>query len=51
MAPHWPRLLLRCMTSCWKGSKAPLGACPCEACHGSLLEDTAHYVLPVRRSR
>ena len=30
------RLLLRCATSRWKGPQRTTGACPCEACRGSL---------------
>jgi hypothetical protein len=38
------RLLLRCVTSRWKGPQRTSGACPCSACSGA-LEDPAHYVL------
>jgi hypothetical protein len=38
------RLLLRCVTSRWKGPCSTASACPCTACNGT-PEDPAHYVL------
>ena len=38
------RLLLRCVTSHWKGPQRTSGSCPGAACAGQ-LEDPVHYVL------